>query len=216
MGTANLMGQHLGIRWKEDLLEEQVSAAVRSGKVVSLDTAEANGMLFLLIAGVGIDANIVHELARTRTGPITKLSYALPAVSAVRNFTFPKLRVTVDDKVVFPGKPAMAFIGNIPEYGTGFPMLPDANPTDGALDICVLPCRDQQEMLSHLLRAAAGEHMHGEGVVYTQGPKGPRGQPAARPGADRRRGRRPHTAGDRVAPGPAPFYRPRRRERAGS
>jgi len=77
--------------------------------------------------------------------------------------------VQVDGRDVFPMRPAIAFIGNIPEYGTGFPILPHAKSDDDVLDICILPAQSAPELISHLLRAAAGEHLMGEGVVYTKG-----------------------------------------------
>jgi diacylglycerol kinase (ATP) len=33
----------------------------------------------------------------------------------------------------------------------------------------VLPCRSREELFPHLLRAAVGEHLHGEAVVYVKG-----------------------------------------------
>jgi YegS/Rv2252/BmrU family lipid kinase len=168
MGTANLMGRHLGIAWDEPHLAEQVISVLQGGRIVQLDSASANGELLLLVAGVGIDASIVHELARRRSGPITYLSYAMPALSALGSYDYPPLSVSADGQHLFGPAPAMAFVGNVPEYGTGFPILPLASPTDGLLDICVLPCRDREELWAHALHAAAGEHLHGENVVYAK------------------------------------------------
>lgn len=169
MGTANLMGKHLGIRWDDADLERQVLDALQRGRVVRLDTATANGELLLLVAGIGIDAQVVHELTKRRTGPITYLSYAVPALAALGEYDYPPLTVTVDGRRVFGPEPGMAFVGNVPEYGTGLPILPLASPTDGRLDVCVLPCRSREELFEHAVRVAAGEHMYGEGVVYTHG-----------------------------------------------
>jgi diacylglycerol kinase family enzyme len=169
MGTANLMGKHLGLNWQNDHVEEQVLTALRNHRIVKLDTATANGQLMLLVAGVGLDAQVVHELDKRRRGPISYLSYAVPVLSALGRFNYPPLEVTVDDRRIFEHAPAIVFIGNVPEYGTGFPILPMASPTDGLLDVCVLPCRSREELFAHIFRAAAGEHLHGEGVIYSQG-----------------------------------------------
>ena len=169
MGTANLMGRHLGIAWNETRAEDEILAVLRTGRVVHLDAALANGRLLLLIAGVGLDASIVHELDRRRAGPISYLSYAMPAISALGRYDDPPLTVIVDGRKIFGPAPAMVFVGNVPEYGTGFPILPLASPTDGVLDVCVLPCRSRADLLIHAMRAATGEHLHGEGVVYIKG-----------------------------------------------
>jgi diacylglycerol kinase family enzyme len=169
MGTANLMGKHLGIRWRATHLVDQLQRAIEHGKVVHLDCATANGELFLLVAGVGLDGKVVHELTRLRKGPITYLSYARPLLSALAGYHFPPISVTVDGKRVFGPAPGVAFIGNIKEYGTGFPVLSRADPTDQKLDTCVLPCRNTLELLEHGMWATVGEHMRSEGVVYTLG-----------------------------------------------
>jgi diacylglycerol kinase (ATP) len=169
LGTANLMVRHLGFRWQRSELEEGVSTAIRAGRVRLLDAGRANGRLFLLMVGVGIDAHIVHELDRLRQGPITFFSYLFPAVLTLRDFEFTPLRVTVDGRDLGPSRPGVAFVGNVKEYGSGFPVLPYARPDDGLLDVCVLPCRTRVELLRLFLHAAAGEHFLSEDALYLRG-----------------------------------------------
>lgn len=169
MGTANLLGKHLGIRWSPKTIAQQVTAAVKQMRLIHLDAACLNEQLFLLMAGVGIDAHIVHELDRMRRGPITLASYVLPAASAMGFYSFPPLTVTIDGKIVCRDLPAMAFVGNIAEYGTGFPVLPHARPDDSLLDVCVMPCRTRLDVARLFLLAASGEHATAEGVIYRKG-----------------------------------------------
>jgi diacylglycerol kinase (ATP) len=169
LGTANLMGRHLGIRWDNATMEDEVVRVIRAGKTVDLDAARANGKLFLLMAGVGFDAHVAHELARVRTGPIRYASYLLPAALAVKDYSYPALTVTVDGKKVFRNQSGFAFVGNIAEYGTGFPILPHARADDGLLDVCVMPCSAPTDLVHLFLKAAAGEHLTEEGVVYRKG-----------------------------------------------
>jgi YegS/Rv2252/BmrU family lipid kinase len=169
MGTANLLGKHLSLQWDDRHLPARVVSAIRKHHVVELDTACANDELFLLMAGIGLDAGVVHELDRMRDGPIQLASYALPAALALTTYQYPALTVTVDGKTIARDVPAIAFVGNVKEYGTGFPLLPYARPDDGLLDVCVLPCRTPQQALRHFLYTAAGEHLQQEGVIYTKG-----------------------------------------------
>lgn len=169
LGTANLMGRHLGIAWNDQTLEQQVLEALRRHRVVRLDTGRVNGRLFLLMAGVGFDAHVVHELARLRRGPIRMTSYVMPAISALSGYRFPPLRVVVDSREVFGPEQGIAFVGNLPEYGTGFPVLPHARADDGVLDVCALPCRSRTDVLRLFLQAAAGEHLQADGAVYVKG-----------------------------------------------
>jgi YegS/Rv2252/BmrU family lipid kinase len=168
-GTANLMGQHLGFAANNPHPESDVIAALQAGRMRAIDVASANGRIMLLVAGVGIDADVVHELARIRTGPIGKQDYVLPAALAFSQFRYPPLTVKVDGQVVLRDEPALAFIGNVPEYGTGFPVLPDARPDDGLLDVCVMPCQSPTQLVEMALYTAAGEHLTVEGVCYVKG-----------------------------------------------
>src|SRR5438045_662783 len=129
----------------------------------------ADGKLFLLMTGVGFDAAVVHELDRVRRGPIGYVDYLLPAALALRGYEYPSLRVTVDGREVWRPAPAVAFVGNVREYGTGFPILPDARPDDGQLDICVMPCRTPFDLARLFLQSLSGEHLREEGVVYLRG-----------------------------------------------
>jgi diacylglycerol kinase (ATP) len=110
---------------------------------------------------------VIHELDRLRTGPIDLVSYALPAALALQGYTYAPIDVELDGRPVFGPAPALAFIGNVPEYGTGFPVLPHARSDDGVLDVCVLPCRSRADLVHILLSAITGEHVRGEGVIYT-------------------------------------------------
>jgi diacylglycerol kinase family enzyme len=169
MGTANLMGKHLGLRWDHDRLGEQVERTLREHRLVQLDVATTPDGIFLLMAGIGFDAWIVHELDRVRSGPIDYTKYVLPALKAVQQYHFHDLRVTVDDRVVFAGAPALAMVGNVREYGTGFPMLPLARSDDQLLDVCVMPVANLVELARMALAATIGKHIEEPGVVYVKG-----------------------------------------------
>ena len=169
MGTANLMGKHLGVNWSDENIGEEVAEALAAANVRQLDVARTNGGIFLLMAGVGFDAWVVHELDRVRSGPIDLMNYIMPAMKAIAEYQFPRLEVTVDGKKVFKKAPALALVGNIREYGTGFAILPQARPDDQLLDVCVMPCASPKDLIKLALSAAAGEHVQQEGVVYVKG-----------------------------------------------
>jgi len=171
LGTANLMNRHLGFQWEDEHLEADVSDAIRQLRIRPLDAGLANGQLFLLMAGIGFDAHVVHELDKIRRGPIHMLSYLKPAVLALRDYDFPPLRVIVDGTLVWRYSPAVAFVGNVKEYGTGFAVLPYARPDDGLLDVCVMPCRDRLELVQWFLQAAFEQHVWSDRIKMLRGKK---------------------------------------------
>jgi diacylglycerol kinase (ATP) len=113
----------------------------------------------------------VHELDKIRSGPIDYTSYALPAALALGFYTYPPLTVSVDGVTIARNLPGVAFVGNVKEYGTGFPILPYARPDDGLLDVCVLPCSSPLEAIRQLMLAVSAEHVTGEGAIYMRGTK---------------------------------------------
>ncbi|HEX8525212.1 MAG TPA: diacylglycerol kinase family protein [Tepidisphaeraceae bacterium] len=169
MGTANLLGRHLGIRWHAETVAEEVAQVLAHHRIIELDAAVANTELFLLMAGIGLDAQVVHELDRIRRGPIDYTSYVLPAAMALAKYRFAPVTVRVDEKVIADEIPAVAFVGNVREYGTGFAILPHAVPNDGLLDVCVLPCANPKDLVFHLMRAVTGDHLLAEGSIYVKG-----------------------------------------------
>jgi YegS/Rv2252/BmrU family lipid kinase len=169
MGTANLIGKHLALPWRRGDPTDQVARALARPRVVQLDAGQANGHLFLLMASAGFDAQVVHEMQRVRNGPIDFVSYAVPTLLTFHRYTFPILQVKVNGRVVFPGAQAIAIVANVPEYGVGFPFLPDARPNDRLLDVCVLPCKNRKDLLQLTMLAAAGEHLQMDGAVLASG-----------------------------------------------
>jgi len=168
LGTANLMGKHLGITWPANQLSRAVVETVKQNKIVRLDAGQMNGRLFLLMVGIGLDAQVVHVLEKFRKGPIDFTTYALPAALSFAQYSFPPITVTIDGRTRFNSRPGIAFIGNIPEYGTGFPILNRAIADDGLLDVCVLPCENRRDLANLLLNVGVGEHDLRDDVIYTK------------------------------------------------
>ena len=169
MGTANLLAQHLGIDWGAGRGDRHIVESLRAGRTVTMDAARVNGRLFLLMVGVGVDAQVVHWLEMLRSGPIVHAHYLLPAALTLAAYEFPPISVDVDGIELASDVAGIAMIGNVREYGTGFAILPDARPDDGLLDVCIIPCQRRGQLLKILLQAASGDHLLREGVRLVRG-----------------------------------------------
>ncbi len=169
MGTANLMARHLRLDWSPSHPELHILRALDRPRWQYLDVAQGNGAEFLLMAGVGLDASVVHAIHRRRSGPITRAAYVAPILAALWQYEFVPLQVNVDQRMVFAGAPALAFVANVGEYGAGFMLMPQARSDDSWLDVCVLPCNSARQAVQHWLAALAGEHLENPGVVCLRG-----------------------------------------------
>ena len=169
LGTANMMAKYLNINFTDEDLAPRVAAAVASPRFRPLEAGRANGKMFIQVAGVGFDACLVQYLDERRRGPITPFSYTMPALLALRDFHPHRIHVVCNGVEVFPEQPGMALVGNIPQYGAGFPVLVNAQADDNLLDLFVVPVRSRIELIKMFLTAASGEHLRAEGVVYLKG-----------------------------------------------
>lgn len=131
LGTENLLARHLGI----DRSESAVVASVLRGEDRWLDAGQANGQLFLVMASCGFDADVVHRTHGRRKGHIQRWNYLLPALESIWNYPYAPLHVSVGEGETL--RPARwAFVFNVPRYALNMPIVHDADPEDGLLDVC--------------------------------------------------------------------------------
>ena len=148
-GNENLLARHFNL----GPTPEECYRIVVEGAIVQCDAGQANGRIFLIMAGCGFDADVVHCLHLHRTGHVTSASYFNPIMESIRHYDYPELRVywseggvaqTGATSVPEPGLPPETvsdgvrwlFAFNLPCYGAGLQIAPEADGADGLLDIC--------------------------------------------------------------------------------
>jgi diacylglycerol kinase (ATP) len=138
-GNENLLARYLKI----GNTPEECCSAILGGKAVCLDAARANTRIFLIVAGCGLDAEVVRRLHGQRRGPVGRAHYIEPLLSAVRSYHYPELQVHWSEQDCDAGSaplpPACVrwlFACNLPCYGGGLTIAEGADATDGLLDVC--------------------------------------------------------------------------------
>ncbi len=163
-GNENILAKYIKAKANVDSL---ISTTIL-GKVTPYDLGTANSAPFLLMAGVGFDAEAVKRVTEIRTGHISYLTYAMPLWQTFWQHEFPNLRVTVDDKIEFEGC-GLAFVGVMPRYAIGLHLLTNAKHDDGLLDICVMACSSKRQLIGLSVASVFGRHVRRKGVVYCKG-----------------------------------------------
>lgn len=158
LGTENLLARYFGLGRRTS----DVCRAVMQGKYRRFDAGSANGRLFLLMAGVGFDAEVVRRMHAQRSGHIWKFTYFRPILNAICNYQFPKVRIYCFDQ---QGKPlgeaieaCWAFVGNFPSYAAGLQLVPEAKGDDGLLDLRSYRDGSLWHMLRYLAVVSLGRH----------------------------------------------------------
>jgi len=156
LGTENLLSKYLGLTQDPERLAEIIA----TGKTLSLDAGEANGELFLLMAGCGFDAEVVRRLHGARTGHINHFSYAKPILDSMRSYEYPELRVYCDDATEPSVTAKWVFVVNVPRYAGGLQFVPDASSSDGLLDLCTFKQGSFVAGLWYLTGVFMGQHQN--------------------------------------------------------
>jgi diacylglycerol kinase family enzyme len=167
MGTANLIAQHLAVPWSERAGITAMATAIAAGTTRSMDVPVANGKPFLLMCSVGFDAQVVHEVAARRRGPISMLHYLPAFARSVVDFRAEKISVSADGKHLFGPGPAMVVVASAPEYGTGFSLNPAATSNDGVLDVTIFDVSERKHLLATAFHAVTSQVGDGAAIVTT-------------------------------------------------
>jgi diacylglycerol kinase (ATP) len=164
-GTENLLANELGF----DIRVETLIRAFEGDCIRPLDLGTVNGRCFTSIAGFGFDGSVIDRISSTRTGHISHMTYFWPIWRTFWEYTFPTIRVTVDDKEVFNDR-GLVFIGNISRYAVGLSICKNAQYGDGLLDLCIMRCSNQGRLLIHSLKTVFKMHTRSRDVIYKQAP----------------------------------------------
>ncbi len=159
LGTENLLAKYLEIPGDP----RRVCQMIHEGRIVRLDAGRANGRLFLLMVGCGLDAEVVRRVDQARTGHITHFSYAKPILDSVRSYQYPELRIYSHCSDAKPDAThaevaRWAFVANLPQYAGGLGIVPHACGTDGLLDVCTFRRGSLFRGLIYLARIILGSH----------------------------------------------------------
>ena len=160
-GTENLVAKQLQI----DASPVRLVDTLLNSDIREIDVGLVGQRVFLVVVGIGFDAEVVRRLSQRRQGHITHLDYFLPVWRSFWSHRFPRLRVLADGETVFDEQ-GLVFVGNMPRYGLGLRILKDAVLDDGLLDICLFRCRSRSKLLSHAFRTGCGRHLTSRDVLY--------------------------------------------------
>ena len=164
VGTANVLAQEFSL----PRTVGRVCDAIASGRTVSVDLGVADGWKFVVMAGVGLDAEVCLALAAHRTGRITMASYLLPILRTLTRYTFPPLRVEVDGELVAEDA-GYVIVANGRRYGGPFEIALHACATDGLLDVCVMKRRTHRDFIRYMWGTIWRSHLRYRDVLYRRG-----------------------------------------------
>jgi diacylglycerol kinase (ATP) len=161
-GTYNNIARSLSISNELDA----ALAVLAHGRIRLIDGARANGLPFLGVAGVGLDARLFPTAEQIKSGAWYRLVAALGILRAYRR---PRLWIEVAGGRPFVARPLLALISNMPYFGVGFAVAPDARPDDGTLILSLFEDFTKLQLVRHFFAIANGHRVQEPRVTTHQG-----------------------------------------------
>ena len=160
LGTVNLYVMETGIpmdlRGACDVLLKGEVKRIRLGKV--------NGRYFLLMAGVGFDADVVYRLDLALKKKLGKVAYVLTGLGRLASYRYDKLEIEIDSSRKVQGYSVV--VGNMKFYGGRVSITPHADFSKNQLDICVFKGKGALNMLKYTFGVMMGKHLGFNDVEY--------------------------------------------------
>jgi len=103
-----------------------------------LDLLESDGRRFVVMAGVGFDAEMIRDTSAELKAKLGWPAYLVGVMRAPRGRRRARFEVTMDDRPVLRRAGVGVLVGNVGRLQGGLTVLPDAQPDDGLLDVVVL------------------------------------------------------------------------------
>ncbi|HWH01745.1 MAG TPA: diacylglycerol kinase family protein [Pilimelia sp.] len=135
-GTGNLLAANLGLSTD---LAAGLEVAVEGG-LRRLDVAAVGEAYFVVMAGMGFDADMLASTSETAKSRLGWPAYVLGAVRHLRDRPM-RVTIRIDGGPPLRRRARSVLVANVGRLQGGVPLLTDAEPDDGLLDVAVLTPR---------------------------------------------------------------------------
>ena len=106
-----------------------------SGKPKSTDTGTVNDRFFLNVCGTGFDVTVLDYAEKEKLRHRGLTPYLLGLIKAIAHYKSTQLHLTIDGSETVEGKYLICSIANGIYIGGGIPICPNADPSDGKLEL---------------------------------------------------------------------------------
>ena len=178
-GTENLFAREVNGSARP-LSAKVVAEILRGGQVRMVDLGMVESLdqrgetigeeAMIVMASLGIDADVVRDVAARRTGRISRMTYFRPIVMNAFGWRGPRINIRVDGELVVDSRPGMVVVANSRHYAGRLDPARRAAIDDGALDVLFLPARSALGLVRWSLDIWLGaRHLRNRRCVYRTG-----------------------------------------------
>jgi diacylglycerol kinase (ATP) len=154
MGTANVLAGELGLPTDPD----GVARVLAGERTALIHPAVANGRVFSMMAGVGLDARVVECVDTRLKRRIGKGAYVVETLKQLATRPDVRYRVSLDGGPAQEVTAVIAAKGHF--YGGRFVCAPDARLIEPELQVCLFPRGGRWNALRYVWGVTAGRLRH--------------------------------------------------------
>ena len=154
VGTGNDFARAFGL-FGFSVEDATTRALGPSRPVDAIGTDRQRWVTFNVTGGFSVDVNVRADRLRFPKGPSR---YTVATLLTMPGLRHRELVVTVDGQRT-EYRSALFAVANTPTFGGGMAVCPDADPTDGLLDVAVVGPASRTTMLSLLPKVFEGRHV---------------------------------------------------------
>ena len=162
-GRCNDFARALGVRTDP----KAIANVLITGSPAPIDLGRVGDRYFCTVATVGVDADISSYVDTMRMPLKGTIAYLYGTVRVLARDRGRDLRIEGDFGVI-ERSVFVASSANTPSYGGAIRIAPEAVPTDGKLDLCVIDQVSRLRMLTLLPRVLLGRHRSSPEVRFLQ------------------------------------------------
>lgn len=158
-GTGNDLASSLKLPTKDPVAATAVIAdRLMAGTAWPMDAVRVGDRWFGCVLGAGYDSR-VNDRANRMSWPHGRMRYNLAMLAELRVFKPIPFRLTLDDGEPWETEAMLVAVGNAKSYGAGMLICPDADLTDGLIDITVIGPISKPELLKTFPKVFKGTHV---------------------------------------------------------
>jgi diacylglycerol kinase (ATP) len=165
LGTGNDFARHLGLPTNMDEAIDRIGAA--QTKEIDLVRVTSDIVRYFVNVSSGgfsglVDERLTPDMKRT-WGPLAYLRSAAAAFPELRGYT---TRVSLDDADAVEHDLYNVIVANGRYVAGGIPVAPEAEISDGLLDIILIPERGKAELALLAAQILVGRHLSSDAVIF--------------------------------------------------
>jgi diacylglycerol kinase (ATP) len=166
-GTGNDFARAVGVPIDPVAAGQAIARALDANRRTTIDLARMTGpdgqtRWFCAVLAAGFDA-LVNERANAMRWPKGRRRYDVAVFAELISMDQRRYRITLD-QTVLEQQACLVAVGNAPSYGGGLRMCPDADLTDGLLDVIVADPVTRMTLVRLYPRVFKGTHVRHRAV----------------------------------------------------